>query len=488
MTAMMGRPWPAGVRRDGLAYLAALIALIACLAVRVAATPLLGDRSGLVVLVPAVILGAALGGFGPALFVVVVGLLATEVIAGAAVFTLPANIVGAMVFLVFGIASGLAGDRLRRGRSEQREAVARMKALLDTVPDAMFVFDVQCRLHAFSASAVVLFGWSEQEITGRPVWELFSEASRDTIGACMRAVEGDGQEACFGRGRLMQGRRRDGALFPIEVSVCRTGSTGQQMFTGFARDLTDRFQEQQRFQALEADLMHLARLNAMGQVATTLAHELNQPLAAATNFMAASARLLDQPSPDLPVVTNALRSCVSQMTRAGDIIQRMRAFIAKREPARAREDLAEVVIEAVTLAMAGAHDISLSYEIEPALEPVVLDRVQIQQVVVNLVRNARDAMAGIESPAIAISVGRAGDLMLVSVADTGPGVAPDLAPRILDPFVTSKPQGLGVGLSISHGIVESHGGTLWLEPRRGPGAVFKFTVSAVTPEPQADAF
>ena len=487
MTAMLARPWPAWVRRDGLAYLAALVALIACLAARAAAAPMLGDRSGLWLLVPAVFLGATLGGLGPVLLVLVLGTLATQAIAGAAVFTLPVNILAVAIFLVFGVASGLAGDGLRQWRRERREATADMRALLDAIPDAMFVFDAQGRLHSFSASAVALFGWSEQEITGRPVWDLFPATARDEIQTCMRAAEAEGEDGCFGGLRQLQGQRRDGSRFPMELAVSRRGTASERLFTGFARDLTERFEEQRRFQALEADLMHLARLNAMGQMATTLAHELNQPLAAATNFMAASERLLDQPSPDIPVVTDALRSSVKQMRRAGDIIQQMRSFIAKREPARIREDLAEVVIEAVSLAMVGADGISLSYDIKPDLEPVVIDRVQIQQVVVNLVRNAREAMVGIECPALSIGVRRVGNLMVVSVADTGPGVAPDMVPRILEAFVTSKPDGLGVGLSISRGIVESHGGTLWLEPAGGPGAVFSFTVSAVAAETSVDA-
>lgn len=414
----------AWVRRNGLAYLATLAALLACLGARIALEPLAGDRSVLVILIPAVLVGAALGGFGAALFAVLFSLVATELLIGLSMVTDPTNLVTVVVFLLIGAFGGLAGDRVRQARQDRAETVAGLRALLDTVPDAMFVFDVRGMIHSFSASAVRTFGWSVEEVTDRPVWMLFPSSSEGPIRACLQVVEASGEPDGFGGRRVLQGRRRDETEFTMELFVSPKGSAGNRMFTGFARDLTGRLAEQERLRVLEADLMHVSRLNAMGQMATTLAHELNQPLAAAANFMAASERMLQQPAPNIQLITEAIRNGTEQTMRAGDIIQRLRTFIAKQEPHRSREDLAVVLMEATALAMAGDHEITVGFDIEPGLTPVRIDRVQIQQVVVNLVRNAREAMSGVEQRSLAIGARRVGTLVEISVADTGTGVDP----------------------------------------------------------------
>ena len=477
-----GKGEAAWVRRDGPAYLAALTALVACLAVRVALESYAADRSLFFVLVPAVLLGAALGGLRVALFTVFISVVSIELLTGSSVFATPINIVALAAFALVGVGAGLASDGLRLGRRERREAVEGLRTLLDAVPDAMVQFDARGVIKSFSISAVRTFGWPAEEIVGRPVWELCPETSHAPIRDYLQTVEASTGEKIFGGTRLLQGRRRDGTGFQMEVSVCRNGPTADRLFTGFARDLTDRLVEQERIRGLEAELMHMARLTSMGQMTTTLAHELNQPLAAAANFMMAAERLLYRPSPNIPMIAEALRSGVEQTMRAGDIIRRLRVFIAKREPHRSLADIAEVLREAAALAMAGSYDIALHWEIEPRLDPVLIDRVQIQQVVVNLVRNAREAMAGVADRRLVIGARREGDLMVISVSDSGPGVAPEIASRLLDAFVTSKPGGLGVGLSISRNIVESHGGGLWLVPSEGPGATFRFTLAATAGE------
>tara|TARA_R110000787_G_scaffold285019_1_gene399595 strand:- start:509 stop:1966 length:1458 start_codon:yes stop_codon:yes gene_type:complete len=479
---MASKRTAASVLRNGPAYLVAFVAAIACLAAERAVEPMFVERSAFLMVMPALLIGAVLGGVGPALLVVVLGLIGNQILTNGSLTTNPANLISAITFSLLGVFCGLASDALRRGRSEQRESVEGLRALLDAVPDAMFQFDARGVIRSFSASAVRMFGWSAEDITGRPVWDLFPESSHAPIRDCLEAVETNAGYDGFGGTRLLLGQRHDGTGFQMELSVCRNGSTTVRLFTGFARDLTDRMVEQERIRALEAELMHMARLTAMGQMTTTLAHELNQPLAAATNFMMASERLLSRPSPDIPMIVEALRSGVEQTMRAGDIIRRLRVFITKREPHRSLEDIAEVLREAAALAMAGSYDIDLRWEVEPRLDPVLIDRIQIQQVVVNLVRNAREAMAGAADRRLVIGLRREGPLIVVSVSDSGPGVEPAIASHLLDAFVTSKPHGLGVGLSISRNIVESHGGGLWLDPSEGPGATFRFTLAATAEE------
>lgn len=484
---MGNKHWSAWVRGHGLAYLAALAALVACLSLLYAFEPVFSERSAFLVIMPALLIGAALGGGGPALFVVILGLIGTEILTKGSLTTNPANFVDAVIFALLGMSCGLASDILRQGRREQREAVEGLKALLDAVPDAMFQFDARGVIRSFSASAVRTFGWSAEAITGRPVWDLFPEPSHVPVRDCLQALERDARRESFGNTLLLQGRRRDGAEFQMELSVGVNGSSTDRLFTGFARDLTDRLAEQDRIRGLEAELMQMARLTAMGQMTTTLAHELNQPLAAATNFMMASERLLYSPSPNIPMIVEALRSGVEQTMRAGDIIRRLRVFIAKREPHRSLEDIAEVLREAADLAMAGSYDITLNWEVESQLDPVLIDRIQIQQVVVNLIRNAREAMAKVKDRRLVIGAHRDRDLIVISVADTGTGVGPEIVSRVLDAFVSSKPQGLGVGLSISRNIVESHGGRLWLVPSEGPGATFRFSLAATAGEAVLEA-
>jgi two-component system sensor kinase FixL len=295
-----------------------------------------------------------------------------------------------------------------------------------------------------------------------------------------------GERHIIGIGRIVTGQRRDGTTFPMHLSIGEMQSGGEPFFTGFVRDLTEHQQTQARLQELQSELVHVSRLSAMGEMASALAHELNQPLAAISNYMKGSRRLLaDSPDPNRSKIENALDRAAEQALRAGQIIRRLRDFVSRGESEKRVESLSKLIEEAGALGLSGAREqgVQLRFNLDPEHDQVLVDRVQIQQVLVNLFRNALDAMA--DSPQrelIASNVRVADDMIEVAIFDTGPGIPDDVMPNLFQTFFTTKETGMGVGLSISRSIVEAHGGRMWAESNRSGGATFRFTLPTASSE------
>ena len=300
-----------------------------------------------------------------------------------------------------------------------------------------------------------------------------------------------GERRIIGIGRVVVGERSDGSTFPMELAVGEMKSGKDRFFTGFVRDLTERQKSEFRLQELQSELIHISRLTAMGEMASTLAHELNQPLSAISNYLKGSKRLLEPRMDELSlIVRDALDKATEQAMRAGQIIRRLRDFVARGETERRVEDIKKLVEEASALALVGAKDkaIRVRFDFDPSVQLVLADKVQIQQILLNLMRNSLEAMEGGSTRELALSTARADqDMVRVSVADTGSGLAPEVASQLFQPFVTTKLHGMGVGLSICRTIVESHGGQIWAEPNSGGGTVFHFTLRGVRNEEVADA-
>src|SRR5262249_43442994 len=262
-----------------------------------------------------------------------------------------------------------------------------------------------------------------------------------------------GEKRIIGVGRVVVGERKDGSTFPMELAVGEMRSSNARFFTGFIRDLTERQKTEARLQELQSELVHISRLTAMGEMASALAHELNQPLSAIANYMRGSRRLLEGRTDEQSgMVRDAMNKAAEQSLRAGQIIRRLRDFVARGESERRVESIKKLVEEASALALVGAKDqgVRVLFRLDPNVDLVLADKVQIQQVILNLMRNAIEAMEASPRRELVLAIAPTGSGMVdVSVADTGTGIAEDILPQLFQPFITSKRHGMGVGLSIS---------------------------------------
>lgn len=496
---MRGRTeWGALSRRlavgGGYPLAAALTAL--CFVLRLALTPLAQGRALPIVYVPAVLAAAALGGFGPAMFATILAVALSVVLHGSQLVTDVANATTMVIFILLGVVVAAAARVMQRQASASGQLMADLEAreahlqsILAAVPSAMVVIDEQGLIRSFSPSATRLFGWTAEEVQGRNVSLLMPNPYRDAHDGYIDRYRRTGERRIIGVGRVVVGERKDGTTFPMELSVGEMRTAEQRFFTGFVRDITERQTSERRLSLLQEELVHVSRLSALGEMASALAHELNQPLSAAANYVNGSIRLIDQAAPDLVRIRGALREASDQTLRAGEIIRRLRAFVSKGEAERRIERLASLLEEAGALGMVGARDrgVGLAFEFESRDQLVLVDKVQVQQVMLNLIRNAVEATAGVGGAQLVVATRGADDGMVeVSVADNGPGLSPDIADHLFQPFVSTKASGMGVGLSISRTIVEAHGGRIWAEPNPGGGAVFRFTIRGVTEEELAD--
>jgi two-component system sensor kinase FixL len=355
---------------------------------------------------------------------------------------------------------------------------AMLRSILETVPDAMVVIDQRGVIQQFSKTAERLFGWPAAEVCGQNVRILMPTPYREQHDGYITRYLTTGERRIIGIGRVVVGQRRNGSTFPMELSVGEVNQGDRRLFTGFVRDLTERQRTRARLQELQDELLHVSRLRSMGEMAAALAHELNQPLTASSNYVAAALRLLGGPQPDLAHIRHALELAAAQTMRSGEIIRRLRAFVERGETARRPEHLDALVEEASALALVALGDRGVTVKSirEPNLPPVIADRVQVQQVLVNLLRNAIEAMEASPVRDLTLGTARWDSMVAVSVADTGSGIAPSIEAQLFQPFVTTKSEGMGIGLSVCRAIVEAHGGRLWVEPNPGGGSVFWFTL------------
>ncbi|HEY3847189.1 MAG TPA: PAS domain S-box protein [Acetobacteraceae bacterium] len=353
-----------------------------------------------------------------------------------------------------------------------------LRSILETVPDAMVVIDQHGVIQQFSKAAERLFGWRAEEVYGQNVRTLMPSPYREQHDEYLGRYLDTGERRIIGIGRVVVGQRRNGSTFPMELSVGEVSHGGRRLFTGFVRDLTERQQTRARLQEMQDELLHVSRLRSMGEMAAALAHELNQPLTATANYVAAALRLIDGPQPDLAHIRQALAFASGQTLRSGEIIRRLRAFVERGETSRHPEQLDALVEEASALSLVGLGDrgVTVKFVRDPNLPPVMADRVQVQQVLLNLLRNAVEAMEGSRVRELTLGTTRWDSMVAVSVADTGSGIPPSIEAQLFQPFVTTKSEGMGIGLSVCRAIVEAHGGRLWVEPNPGGGSVFRFTL------------
>lgn len=362
-------------------------------------------------------------------------------------------------------------------------AEALQQTILATVPDAMIVIDEAGTILLFSDAAARMFGYGEGEAIGNNVKILMPNPDRDRHDDYMRHYMETGEAHIIGIGRVTTARRRDGSTFPIELAIGESRSEQGRLFTGFIRDLTEIQRAERRLNDLQTELSHISRVSAMGSLASALAHELNQPLTAIASYAEGARALLGEagipPADNIEMVREALAEASAQALRAGQIVRRLREFISRGESEKRVERLRRLVTEAAALALTGTGQTGIDFEIrlDPAVDRVLCDRIQIQQVLLNLIRNAVEAMQRSPRQNLEIRSRPASrGLVEVIVSDSGPGIAPEVAAVLFQPFNTSKEKGMGLSLSISRTIVEAHGGRIWAEPSEFGGTAFHFTL------------
>ena len=360
--------------------------------------------------------------------------------------------------------------------SEPREAL--LRTLIASAPDGLIVIHAGGRIALFNPAAEAMFGYPAEEVIGRNVGQLMPALDASQHDRHVARYLETGEQRIIGTSREVFAERKDGSVFPVHLTVSEVPLEGGSLFVGFVRDVSTRHEAAQRLHELQSELFHVSRLSAMGEMASALAHELNQPLTAITNYAQATHRLVRARGlPGFERILDLLDKTVQQASRAGQIIHRLREFMAKGETERTREQVNRVVEEASSLALIGSarRGIHARFAFGTGLPPVEVDKIQLTQVLTNLLRNSIDALETHDGPRDIRLETRAvdGNWIEISVADSGPGLAPEVRAHLFEPFVTTKPGGMGIGLSICRSIVEVHGGTLTADPENGTGTCFR---------------
>jgi two-component system sensor kinase FixL len=364
---------------------------------------------------------------------------------------------------------------------ELRDRETRLNAVLETAVDGIVTIDEQGVIESVNPATERMFGYEAAELTGAKVQMLMPEPYRSSHDDYVATYLQTGEARIIGAGREAEALRKDGSVFPIDLSISEIQIGGRRLFTGMIRDITARKSAEAQAQRRLEELAHASRLSEMGEMTSGIAHEINQPLAAIVSFATACLRMVDAGTARPEVLRGALQSIAEQAQRAGDIVHHLRQLARKGESDKAPVDLNATlrgVLELVRHDL-GTRGVELDSDLDDTLPPVLANRTQIEQVALNLVRNAVDAMA--ECPPCQRILGlrtRASGpgLVEVVVADSGIGLTEEVRERLFQTFFTTKATGVGVGLSISRSLVESHGGRLWAASMSRDGAAFHFTL------------
>ena len=374
----------------------------------------------------------------------------------------------------------ITAEHLRATGNQQLDAEPRLRALLDASIDAIIGVDQHGIIESINPATERIFGYSAHEMLGQNVAMLMPPSFSENHDNFVQRYLATGEARVIGHGREVEAKRKDGSIFPVNLAISEFELDGRVMFTGLIRDISDRRAAERAAQHRLDELARAGRLADLGMTTSTIAHEINQPLTAIVSFAHACQRILDLPEPDTQVLREALAQIAEQGERASTILNRIRTLAKKRNSASEHVDVNKSAHNVLAILGRQLHDakIQLSIQLAPQLPLVIADTVQVEQIIMNLVINAIDAMQdGPPKPrALDVSTVHDKDSVRLRVRDTGPGLAEGEADRIFDSFYSTKADGMGVGLSICRSLAESHHGHLWVEPRSDlAGATFYLT-------------
>lgn len=365
-----------------------------------------------------------------------------------------------------------------------------LQTVLASVPDAMIVIDERGSIIAFSAAAESLFGYTSAEVSGKNVSMLMTDLDRTHHDRYISNYLDTGEKQIIGIGRVVTARLANGDTIPVDLKIGEAKLGKHRMFTGYIRDVTERQAAEHRISSMQAELTAFSRLSAVGTMASAMAHELNQPLTAVSNYLEAARDLLDSPTEEtVLLVKEALDAASGQSVRAGQIVRRLRDYVSRGEIEARPVDIGAVIRDAASLAKIGIEGplARIVVKVDDNLPLAHADRLQVRQVLVNLMKNAIEALSSTPSPMIWATAKQVDDSMLqVEVRDNGPGLPDNPGRTPFDPFYSSKPKGMGLGLSICHTIIDAHGGTIWVESPKEGGARFCFTLKIADPDAEYD--
>jgi two-component system, LuxR family, sensor kinase FixL len=377
-------------------------------------------------------------------------------------------------------------DDAANGAQPDGRAARLLAAIVASSDDAIISKTLDGVITSWNGGAERIFGYAADEAIGRPISFLALPGREDEMSAILQRLRLGERIDHFETSR----RRKDGSTVILSLSVSPILDEHGAIIgaSKVARDVTairqaaDALRKAQaQLQEQHVALMHAARLGELGQMAATLAHELNQPLTAIVNYLHSCRRLLaaDGGAHD-PRIDVALQKAAAQALRGGEVMSRLRAFAKPTDGHQTAESIGDILQDAASLATidAGQSGVGLTLGVLPQTCMVIADRIEIQQVLLNLIRNALEAMEGQHRRQIHLAAIPRPELVEVEVSDTGPGVPPEVRERFCEPFVTTKPNGMGIGLSICRKIIDNHGGRFWVEDNPGGGASFRFTLRA----------
>jgi len=364
-------------------------------------------------------------------------------------------------------------------RRSDQIASSRLAAIVSSSDDAIVGKTIDGIVTDWNRGAQLIFGYAAEEIIGKPIALLLPPGLEGEEDAILERIRRGERVDHFETRR----RCKSGSIIDVSVTISPVYDDERKLVgaSKVARDITASKQAQQRLEDLQNELIFMSRFTALGEMASTLAHELNQPLLAIASYLSGARKYLGkiEGAGEAPMMRQAIDGAEEQALRAGQIIRRLRAFFSRGESDRHAENLHFLIEETCALAVVGAKEsgtrVSLLFENHPQL--VMVDKIQIQQVILNLVRNALEALQAAERRELTITTKTVdAESVEVAVIDTGPGIAPEIQAKLFQPFMTTKRHGMGVGLSISRTIVEAHGGKLWAEPNPEGGTIFRLTL------------